>query len=116
MAAHISSAAKNQQNKLCIDYKISSNFANNLIDLNDQNFDITVDACKNSDNLYKELFGTCEYVSCQQHNWFNQKKKKNDLFMIHFNVCSLQKHTYHLNNYVVDFKNQPNIVAIPRLN
>ena len=67
---------------------------------------------KNSDNPYKELFGTCEYVSCQQHYWFNHKKN-NDLFLIHFNVCSLQKHIdQFLNNYLVGFKNQPDIVAI----
>ena len=68
-------------------------------DLNGQNIDVTIDERKNSDNPYKELFGTCEYVSCQQHYWFNQKKN-NDLFLIHFNVRNLQ------------FKNQPDIVAI----
>ena len=26
-----------------------------------QNFDVTVDVCKNSENLCKALFGTCEY-------------------------------------------------------
>ena len=65
MAAHNSSAAKIQQNKLLIDCATSSNFLNNLTDLNGQNIDVTIDACKNSDNPYKELFGTCEYVSCQ---------------------------------------------------
>ena len=74
MAAHNSSAAKTQQNKLRIDCASSSNFVNNLIDLNGQNIDVTSDACKNSDKPYKELFGTCEYVSCQQHYWFNAKK------------------------------------------
>ena len=50
-------------------------------------------------------------VSCQQHYWFNHKKN-NDLFLIHFNVRSLQKHIEQLNNYLVGFKNQPDIVAI----
>ena len=65
MAVHNSNAAKIQQNKLCIDCATSSNFVNNLIDLKRQNINVTIDACKNSDNPYKELFGTCEYVSCQ---------------------------------------------------
>ena len=82
-----------------------------LIDLNGQNIDVTIDACKNSDNPYKELFGTCEYVSCQQHYWFNHKKN-NSLLLIHFNVRSLQKHIVQLNKYLVGFKNQPDIVAI----
>ena len=73
---HNFSAAKIQQNKLRIDCATSSNFVNNLIDLNGQNIDVAVEAFKNSDNPYKELFGTCEYISCQQHYWFNQKKKK----------------------------------------
>ena len=74
MAAHNSSAAKIQQNKLRIDCATSSNFVNNLVDLNGQNIDVTIDAWKNSDNPYKELFGTYRYVSCQQHFWFNHKK------------------------------------------
>ena len=41
-----------------------------------------------------------------------KKKKNNDLFLIHFNVCSLQKHIDQLNNYLVGFKNQRDIVAI----
>ena len=65
MAAHNSSAAKIQQNKLRIDCVTSSNFVNNLIDLNGQNIDVTIEACKNSDNPYKKLFGTYEYVSSQ---------------------------------------------------
>ena len=50
MAAHNFSAAKIRQNKLPIDCATSSNFVNNLIDLNGQNIDVTTDACKNSDN------------------------------------------------------------------
>ena len=42
MAAHNSSAAKIQQNKLRIDCATSSNFVNNLINLNGQNIDITL--------------------------------------------------------------------------
>ena len=49
MAAHNSSAAKTQQNKLRIDCASSSNFVNGLIDLNGENIDVTIDACKNSD-------------------------------------------------------------------
>ena len=115
MAAHNSSAAKIQQNKLRIDCATSSNFVNNLIDSNGQNIDVTIDVCKNNDKPYKELFGTCEYVSCQQHYWFNHKKN-NDLFLIHFNVRSLQKHIDQLNNYLVGFKNQPDIAAISETN
>ena len=39
-------------------------------------------------------------------------KKIDDLFLIRFNVCSLQKHIDEFNNYFVGFKNQPDIVAI----
>ena len=39
-------------------------------------------------------------------------KKNNDLFLTHFNVRSLQKHIDQLNNCLVGFKNQPDIVAI----
>ena len=104
MTAHNYSAAKIQQNKLRIDCATSSNFVNTLIDLNGQNIDVTIDDCKNSDNPYKKLFGTCEYVSCQQHYWFNHKKNS-DLFLVHFNVHSMQKHIDQLNNYLVGFKN-----------
>ena len=41
-----------------------------------------------------------------------QPQQNNDLFLIHFNVRSLQKHIDQLNNYLVGFKNQPDIVAI----
>ena len=58
-----------------------------------------------------KLFVTCEYVSCQQQNWFSNKKD-NDLFLVHFNVRSLQRHIDELNNYLVGFKHQPDIVAI----
>ena len=34
------------------------------------------------------------------------------MFLIHFNVRSLQKHIDQLNNYLVGFKNQPDIAAI----
>ena len=64
MVAHISRAAKIQENKLRINCVTSCNFGNNLIDFNGQNFDVTVDACKNRDISYKELFRTYEYVSC----------------------------------------------------
>ena len=37
---------------------------------------------------YVELFGTCEYVDSQNHNWFNNKKI-GDLFLIHLNLRSL---------------------------
>ena len=35
------------------------------------------------------------------------------MFLIHFNIRSLQKHIDELNTYLVSFKNQPEIVAIP---
>ena len=41
-----------------------------------------------------------------------QSQKNNDLFPIHFNLRSLQKHIDQINNYLVGFKNQPDIVAI----
>ena len=74
MVAHNSSAAKIQQNKLHIDCTTSSNFVNNLIDLNSQNIDITTDASKNSDNPYKELFGTCDMVVVNNTTGLTTKK------------------------------------------
>ena len=41
-----------------------------------------------------------------------QPQKNNELFLIHFNIRSLQKHINQLNNNLVGFKNQPDIVAI----
>ena len=106
MVAHNSSAAKIQQNKLHIDCATSINFVNNLFDLNGQNNDVTIDACKISNNPYKELFGTGEYVSCQHSTTLLvQPQKNNDLFLIHLNVRSLQKHIDQLHNYLVGFKN-----------
>ena len=60
---------------------------------------------------YVELFGTCEYVDSQNHNWLNNKKI-GDLFLIHFNLRSLQKNIDKLCDYLAGFKNQPEIVAI----
>ena len=64
----------------------------------------------NSDD-HVELFGTCEYVDSQNHNWLNNKKI-GDLFMIHFNLRSLRKNIDKLSDYLAGFKNQPEIVAI----
>ena len=40
------------------------------------------------------------------------KKNHDDLFVIHFNVRSIQKNIDSLNNLLSSFKNQPDIVAI----
>ena len=58
MAVHNSSAAKIRQNKLRIDCATSSNFVNNLIDLNGQNVDVTIDRAKTV---------TTHAKSCSEH-------------------------------------------------
>jgi len=62
-------------------------------------------------NNYSDLFRRSDYVSS-----FNQKnfrwKNENDIFLIYFNIRSLQKHIDTLNNFLANFKNQPDIIAI----
>ena len=64
-----------------------------------------------ADSDYLELFEKCDYVESHKHSWF-KNKKTNDLFLIHFNIRSLQKHIDELATYLAGFKNQPEIVAI----
>ena len=43
---------------------------------------------------------------------FLNKKQPDDLFLLYFNIRSLQKHIDKLSTYLADFKHQPDIVAI----
>ena len=65
----------------------------------------------NNLNSYAELFRKCVKIDSSQHNCFNNKKK-DELFLIHFNIRSLQKLIDELNTYLVSFKNQQEIIAI----
>ena len=64
---------------------------------------------ENSD--YSELFAKCDYFDALNHSCFKNKISE-DLFLIHFNIRSLQKHIDELTNYLSGFKNQPEIIAI----
>ena len=79
--------------------------------LNCQNKDFPFNK-NNNLNSYVELFRKCVNIDSRQHNWFDNKKKKDKLFLVHFNIRSLQKHIDELNTYLVSFKNQPEIVAL----
>ena len=59
---------------------------------------------------YEELFLKSDYADSCQHTTFNTKRK--EIFLIHFNIRSLQKHIDELNSILASFKNQPEIVAI----
>ena len=59
---------------------------------------------------YDELFLKSDYVDSCQHTTFNKKRK--EIFLIHFNIRSLQKHIDELNSVLASFKNQQEIVAI----
>ena len=78
--------------------------------LNQRNKSFSVDSNNNS-SLITELFGKSLSIDSKQHNCFNHKKI-DELFLIHFNICSLQTHIDELITYLVGFKNQPEIVAI----
>ena len=59
---------------------------------------------------YDELFLKSDYVDSCQHTTFNKKSKV--IFLIHFNIESLEKHIDELNPVLASFKNQSEIVAI----
>ena len=59
---------------------------------------------------YNELFLKSDYVDSCQRTTFH--KKRMEIFLIHFNIRSLQKHINELNSVLASFKNQPEIVAI----
>ena len=65
------------------------------------------------DHNYSDLFSTSYYVDACKRNLFD-KKNHDDLFIIHFNVRSIQKNIDSLNNLLSSFKNQPDIVAISK--
>ena len=57
------------------------------------------------------LFGKCLSIDSSQLNCFNNKKK-DKLFLIYFNIRSLQERVDKLNKCLVDFNIQPEIIAI----
>ena len=72
--------------------------------------------CNNADtdcfnHNYSDLFFTSYYVDACKKNLFD-KKNHDNLFIIHFNVQSIQKNIDSLNNLLSSFKNQLDIVAI----
>ena len=67
----------------------------------------------NSDNLYESLFLNCHYHDIVSINeYLNLNNNRPNLFLIHFNVRSLQKNFDKLTNYILQMKKLPDIIAI----
>ena len=63
------------------------------------------------ENDYPEFFEKCDYVTSDNQTIIN-KKRQDDLFLMHFNIRSLQKHINELNNLIAGFDDKPKIIAI----
>ena len=63
------------------------------------------------ENDYFEFFEKCDYVTSDNQTIIN-KKRQDDLFLMHFNIRSLQKHINELNNIIAGFDDKPKIIAI----
>ena len=63
------------------------------------------------ENDYPEFFEKCDYVTSDNQTIIN-KKRQDDLFLMHFNIRSLQKHINELNNIIAGFDDKPKIIAI----
>ena len=60
---------------------------------------------------YSQIFGKCHNFVTINHSCFKNKNSE-DLFLIHFNIRSLQKHIDELTTYLFGFKNQSEIIGI----
>ena len=74
-----------------------SNTAFNRVTLHQTTAVYMVITCDNL-NSYANLFRKCVNIDSSQYNWFNNKEK-DKLFLIHFNICSLQKQKDEINTY-----------------
>ena len=68
-------------------------------------------SCANCLADYSEFFENYKYIDFCKETFLN-KKQPDDLFLLHFNIRSLQKHIDELSAYLANFNNQPDIVAI----
>ena len=66
----------------------------------DQNPDRALAQFKSNDDDYSELFGKCGYFNIKSIHKTLFYKHKDNLFIIHFNIRSLQKNVETLNNYL----------------
>ena len=67
----------------------------------------------NSDNLYKSLYLNCHYHDIVSINeYLDLNINRPNLFLIHFNVRSLQKNFDKLTNYILQMKKLPDVIAI----
>ena len=64
-------------------------------------------------HLCSELFRKCDYCDTLNHSCFKNKNSEN-LFLIYFKICSLQKHIDEQTNHLSGFKNQPQIIAVSK--
>ena len=65
-----------------------------------QNPDRALAQFHSNDDDYSELFGKCGYFNIESINKTLFYKNKDNLFIIHFNIRSLQKNVETLNNYL----------------
>ena len=63
------------------------------------------------ENDYPVFFEKCDYVTSDNQTIMN-KKRQDDLFLMHFNIRSLQKHINKMNNIIAGFDDKPKIIAI----
>ena len=67
----------------------------------------------NSENLYESLFLNCQHHDIVSINeYLDLNNNRLNLFLIHFNVRSLQKNFDKLTNYILQIKKLPDIIAI----
>ena len=78
----------------------------------DENPDRTVTQFQFNDDDYSELFSKCGYFNIESINKMLFYKNKDDWFIIHFNIRSLQKNVETLNNYLSQLDKQPDIIAL----
>ena len=67
---------------------------------------------EDNEEYYSHLFGECDYYTIESINKAFFHKNNDDLFMIHFNIRSLQKHIETLNNFLSQLAKQPDIIAL----
>ena len=78
----------------------------------DHNPDRALAQFQSNHDDYSELFGKCGYFNIESINKMLFYKNKDDLFIIHLNIRSLQKNVETLNNYFSQLDKQPDIIVL----
>ena len=63
------------------------------------------------ENDYPKFFEKCDYATSDNQTIIN-KERQDDLFLMYFNIRSLQKHLNELNNIIAGFDDKPKIIAL----